>query len=192
MPSAIEAIAALKERLSREPGLPIRAVSVTPVREEELRALEDALGKLLPESYLQFITQYGLFRATDKAGLEQARMLSPAEVLNEHERHQEFVEEDSFGDEEEEMEAARRELEVRRRLIPFQFIADSHVSNFYSFDTGWRRDSGALIIQALHDDYDLAPWLLDEAPDTSGCTFDFDEHMNWVIRACLSEGKWGR
>ncbi|WP_255424234.1 hypothetical protein [Corallococcus sp. AB011P] len=42
-----------------------------------------------------------------------------------------------------------------------------------------------LILKAYHDDYDLAPWLLDEAPDTSGCTFDFDEHLIQVIRALL-------
>ncbi|MBN8466733.1 SMI1/KNR4 family protein [Corallococcus exiguus] len=185
MPSAIEAINALKERLSREQGLSIRSVSVTPVREEELRLLEDALGPLLPKPYLQFITRHGLFCATDAAGHERARMLSPAEVLERHEGFKEFVEEDSFGEEEDEREAALRELEVRRRLIPFQYIADSFVHDFYSFDTGWRRDEGALILKAHHDDYDLAPWLLDEAPDTSRCTFDFDEHLSQVIRALL-------
>ncbi|MBZ4334101.1 SMI1/KNR4 family protein [Corallococcus interemptor] len=185
MPSAIEAIHALKDRLSREQGLPLRAVSVTPVREEELRLLEAALGSLLPKAYLQFITQHGLFAATDSSGHERARMLSPAEVLEQHAGYQEFLEEDSFGEEEDEREAALRELEVRRRLIPFQYIADSFVHDFYSFDTGWRRDEGALILKACHDDYDLAPWLLDDAPDTSGCTFDFDEHLNQVLRELL-------
>ena len=191
MPSAIEAIAALKERLGREKELPIKAVQVTPVGGEELRQLERTLGKVLPEAYLQFITQHGLFRATDWRGEERARMLSPAEVLERHEWNKEFVEEDSFGDEDDEKEAARRELEVRRRLVPFQYIARSYVSDFYSFDTGLRRANGALILQAYHDDYDLAPWLLDETPDVSGCTFDFDEHMSWVLRECLEEGKWG-
>ncbi|MHA7632496.1 SMI1/KNR4 family protein [Corallococcus sp. M7] len=185
MPSAIEAINTLKERLAREQGLPIRAVSLTPVSEEELRPLEDALGPLLPKSYLQFITRHGLFRATDDAGHERARMLSPAEVLEQHAGYQEFVDEDSFGEEEDEREAALRELEVRRRLIPFQYIASSSVHDFYSFDTGWRRDEGMLIFKAYHDDFDLAPWLLDEAPDTSGCTFDFDEHLNQVLRELL-------
>lgn len=185
MPGAIEAINALKERLSREQGLPLRAVSVTPVREEDLRLLEDALGPLLPNAYLQFITRHGLFAATDASGYERARMLSPSEVLERHEWYKEFVEEDSFGEEEDEREAALRELEVRRRLIPFQYIADSSVHDFYSFDTGLRRDEGMLILKAYHDDYDLAPWLLDAAPDTSGCTFDFDAHLNQVIRALL-------
>ena len=90
-----------------------------------------------------------------------------------------------FGEEEDARDAALRELEARRRLIPFQYIASSSVHDFYSFDTGWRRDEVMLILKAYHDDYDLAPWLLDEAPDTSGCTFDFDEHLTQVIRELL-------
>ncbi|WP_239470162.1 SMI1/KNR4 family protein [Archangium violaceum] len=178
--------------MEREKELPLKAVHVTPVGGKELSQLERTLGKVLPETYLQFITQHGLFRATDGYGHERARMLSPSEVLERHEWYKEFVEEDSFGDEEEEMEAARREAEVRRRLVPFQYISNSNVSDFYSFDTGLRRATGPLIMQAYHDDYDLAPWLLAEAPDVSGCTFDFDEHMSWVLRECLEEGKWGR
>ncbi|WNG17043.1 SMI1/KNR4 family protein [Cystobacter fuscus] len=192
MLSAIEAIAALKDRLEREKELPLRAVQVTPVDAKELRRLESTLGKVLPEAYLQFITQHGLFCATNWRGMERARMLSPAEVLERHEWNKEFVEEDSFGDGEEEKEAARRELEVRRRLVPFQYIADSYVSDFYSFDKQLYRAKGALIMQAYHDDFDLATWLLDETPDLSGCTFDFDEHMRWVLRECLEEGSWGR
>ncbi|MFP2929179.1 SMI1/KNR4 family protein [Pyxidicoccus sp. 3LG] len=192
MSSAIEAIAALKERLAREKELPLRAVQVTPVDGKELKQLELVLGQVLPEAYLQFITRHGLFSATDWRGQERARMLSPAEVLERHAGFKEFVEEDSFGDEEDEKEAALRELEVRSRLVPFQYLAHSNVSDFYSFDTGLRRANGALILQAYHDDYDLAPWLLDEAPDVSGCTFDFDEHLRWVLRECLEEGRWGR
>lgn len=191
-PRAIEAIEALKERLTREQGLPLKEVSIIPVRADELVQLERSLGEVLPETYLQFITQHGLFLATDWTGRERARMLSPLEVLERHEWSKELIEEDSFGDEEDEREAALLEREVRSRLVPFQYIADSNVSDFYAFDTGLRRDSGPLILQAYHDDYDLAPWLLDESPDVSGCTFDFDEHLRWVLRACLEEGKWGR
>ena len=55
---------------------------MTPVDAKELHILESTLGKVLPESYLQFITRHGLFSATDAHGDELARMLSPAEVLD--------------------------------------------------------------------------------------------------------------
>jgi hypothetical protein len=166
-------------------------VQLTPVDAKELRLLEDALGPVLPGSYLQFITRHGLFSATDAQGHEHARMLRPAEVLEQHARQKEFMEDGSFGDEEEDLEAARMEAEVRSRLVPFQYITH-YVHDFYCFDTGLRRDTGPLILQAYHDDYDLAPWLLDESPDVSSCTFDFDEHLRWVLRQCMDEGKWGR
>ena len=191
MPRAIDAIEALKERLGREKGLPLQAVRLTPVDAKELRILESALGKVLPESYLQFITRHGLFSATDAHGGELARMLSPAEVLERHAWQKAFMEGGSFGDEEEDLEAARREAEVRARLVPFQYVSRD-VSDFYCFDMGLRRAEGLLIFQAYHDDFDLAPWLLAESPDVSACTFDFDEHLTWVLRECLNEGKWGR
>ncbi|GMU01592.1 hypothetical protein KH5H1_57120 [Corallococcus caeni] len=191
MPRAMDAIEALKERLGREKGLPLQTVRLTPVDAKELHLLEGTLGKVLPGSYLQFITRHGLFSATDARGCELARMLSPAEVLERHEWQKQFVEEGSFGDEEEELEAARREAAVRARLIPFQYVSYD-VSDFYCFDMGLRRAEGLLIFQAYHDDFDLAPWLLDESPDVSACTFDFDEHLTWVLRECLNEGKWGR
>ncbi|MBJ6764149.1 SMI1/KNR4 family protein [Myxococcaceae bacterium JPH2] len=192
MVSAMEAIEELWARLARETDLPIKVLELTPVDGTALRELERTLGELLPASYLRFVAQHGLLRVTDRAGIEQARMLSPSEVLEFHEGFKTFVEEDSFGDEEDEREAALLELEVRRRLVPFQYIADPYVNNFYSFDTGLRQPSGPLIIQAYHDDYDLASWLLSDAPDTSSCTFDFDEHLRWVLKACAGEGKWGR
>ncbi|WP_233612028.1 hypothetical protein [Corallococcus sp. AB045] len=66
------------------------------------------------------------------------------------------------------------------------------MSDFYCFDMGLRRAEGLLIFQAYHDDFDLASWLLAESPDVSACTFDFDEHLTWVLREFLNEGKWGR
>lgn len=192
MTAVIEAIEALRERLKREKGLPLQSVSVTPVPAKELLALERELGKQLPASYLQFLTQHGLFHATDFRGQEQSRMLSPAEVLERHAWSKEFIKEGCFGDEEDELEAAVLERQVRSRFIPFQYLAYSSVSDFYTFDPGVRRDSGPLIFQAYHDDFDLAAWLLDENPDVSSCTFDFEEHLRWVLRECLEEGKWGR
>jgi hypothetical protein len=188
---AIEAIEALKERLAREKGHPLQSVHLTPVKAEELRLLETSLGKELPEAYLQFLTRHGLFSATDAQGGELARMLSPPEMLEEHAWQKGFMEGGSFGDAEEELEAARQEAEVRARLAPFQYISRT-VRDFYCFDTGLRRDNGLLIVNAYHDDFELAPWLLSESPDVSGCTFDFDEHLTWVLRQCMEEGRWGR
>jgi hypothetical protein len=190
MTALIDTVLTLKERLAREQGLPLRSIQLTPVKPEELRRLEDALGPALPPAYLQFIRQHGLFSATDARGQERARMLSPAEVLEEHQRQKEFMEDGSFGDAEEELEAARREAEVRSRLVPFQYVT-RYASDFYCFDTGMRRATGPLILQAYHDDFDLAAWLLDEAPDVSACTFDFEEHLRWVLRECMEEGRWG-
>ncbi|NMO17859.1 SMI1/KNR4 family protein [Pyxidicoccus fallax] len=192
MPAAIEAIEALKERLGREKDLPVQSVRLTPVEAAELEKLERALGSMLPASYLQFIARHGLLSVTDWRGQERARMLSPSEVMEGHEYQKDFIEEDAFGDEEEDLEAARREAQVRKRLVPFQYISSRAVSDFYCFDTELRRDTGPLILQVFHDDFELAPWLLDASPDVSFCTFDFDEHLGWVLRECLEEGAWGR
>jgi hypothetical protein len=192
MPAAIDLVRALQERLSHETNLPLRSVTLTPVDARELQALEAKLGRLLPEAYLQFIAKHGLVSATTTFGRVYARMLSPAEVLDRHEWSQELIEEGAFGDEEDELEAARLEHEVRSRLIPFQYMAESNVSDYYCFAPGMRRDAGPLIFPARHDDFELAPWLLDANPVVSGCTFDFDEHLAWVLRAGQEEGDWGR
>ncbi|QSQ22341.1 SMI1/KNR4 family protein [Pyxidicoccus parkwayensis] len=191
MADIIETLLALKERLEREKGLPLQSIQLTPVDPKELRRLEDALGPVIPPAYLQFITRHGLFSATDAHGQERARMLSPSEVLEEHTWQKECIEEGVFGDEEDELEASRQEAKVRSRLVPFQYVTH-YVRDFYVFDMGLRRDTGPLIFAAHHDDFDLAPWLLDEAPDVSGCTFDFDEHLRWVLRECMEGGRWGR
>ncbi|NVI98036.1 SMI1/KNR4 family protein [Myxococcus sp. AM009] len=192
MSRAIDSILALQERLKHERELPLKSVSLTPVPSQDLHMLESSLGALLPQAYLDFISRHGLFSAVDWRGQERARMLSPTEVLETLQWSKAYVEEGAFGDNEDELEAALLERKLRGRLIPFQYIAWSNVSDYYYFDTGMRRDTGPLIFPARHDDFDLSTWLLDGAPDVSGCTFDFDEHLRWVLRASLEEKDWGR
>lgn len=157
-----------------------------------LHVLESSLGALLPQAYLDFISQHGLFSAVDWRGHERARMLSPTELLKALQWSKETIEEGCFGDNEDELEAAILEMKIRERIIPFQYIAATNVSDYYYFDTGMRRDTGRLIFPARHDDFDLSTWLLDGEPDVSGCTFDFDEHLRWVLREGLEEKDWGR
>ncbi|MCP3166993.1 SMI1/KNR4 family protein [Myxococcus qinghaiensis] len=77
MSTVIETIEALNARLTREKELPLESVRITPVSAKELLTLERELGKQLPASYLWFITEHGLFSATDFQGQERSRMLSP-------------------------------------------------------------------------------------------------------------------
>ncbi|WP_434348185.1 SMI1/KNR4 family protein [Myxococcus virescens] len=192
MSRAIDSILALQERLKHETKLPLRSVSLTPVAAQDLHILESSLGARLPQAYLDFISQHGLLSAVDWQGHERARMLSPTELLETLQWSKEYVEEGAFGDDEDELEAAILEKKLRERLIPFQYIASTNVSDYYYFDTGMRRDTGLLIFPARHDDFDLSTWLLDGEPDVSGCTFDFDEHLRWVLREGLEEKDWGR
>ncbi len=190
--SAIDAILALQERLKHETNLPLRSVSLTPVDSRDVEVLVASLGAALPPAYLDFVSRHGLLSAVDSRGLERARMLSPVELLEALQWSRETIEEGCFGDSEDELEAAILEKKIRERLIPFQYIAFDNVSDYYCFDPGTRRDTGPLIFPARHDDFELATWLLDAEPDVSGCTFDFDEHLRWVLREGLEEQDWGR
>ncbi|NVJ09295.1 SMI1/KNR4 family protein [Myxococcus sp. AM001] len=192
MSGAIDSILALQERLKHETELPLRSVSLTSVAAQDLHMLESAVGALLPPAYLDFVSRHGLLSAVDWQGHDRARMLNPTELLEALQWSRETIEEGCFGDNEDELEAAILEKKLRERLIPFQYVAATNVSDYYYFDTGLRRDTGPLIFPARHDDFDLSTWLLDGEPDVSGCTFDFDEHLRWVLRAGLEEQDWGR
>ncbi|AKQ64838.1 hypothetical protein A176_001750 [Myxococcus hansupus] len=190
--SAIDTLLALQERLKHETNLPLRSVSLTPVDAKDLDLLVSSVGTSLPPAYLDFVSRHGLLSAMDWRGFERARMLSPLALLEALQWSRETIEEGCFGDNEDELEAAILEKKLRERIIPFQYIASNNVSDYYYFDPGTRRDTGPLIFPARHDDFDLATWLLADAPDVSGCTFDFDEHLRWVLREGLEEKDWGR
>lgn len=162
-------------------------VTFSPVSAAEVAELERALGALLPPKYLAFIKQRGVCFTQNTRGDRVVRMLRPAEVLELFAWSQEFVDEFSFGEREVDRQAALRELEVRKRLIPFQYVALEYVSDFHCFETGHRRGDDVLIIDAFHDDFELAPWLLNDAPNLSHCTFDFEEHLERVLRKALDE-----
>lgn len=162
-------------------------VSFSRVSVAGLRKLERKLGALLPPKYLAFLEQRGVCSVIDARGEALARLLKPHEVLQRHAWSQEFVDEFSFGDEPEDRASALRELELRKRLIPFQYVARDSVSDFHCFDTGHRRRANVLIIDAFHDDFDLADWLLADSPDLSHCTFDFEKHLERTFRKVLDE-----
>lgn len=192
MSRAIDTILALQERLKHETNLPLRSVSLTPVAAQDLDMLVSSVGALLPPAYLDFVSRHGLLSAVDWRGYDRARMLSPIGLLEALQWSRETIEEGCFGDNEDELEAAVLEKKIRERIIPFQYIASTNVSDYYYFDTGTRRDTGPLIFPARHDDFELAPWLLAKEPKVSDCTFDFEEHLRWVLREGLEEKDWGR
>ncbi len=138
--------------------------------------------------YFEFLEQFGTL-----TGLGQHNMLRPAEVLLQRAEQMSFYDDGSFGDSPEDERLLQREQQFRDCLIPFQYARSG--GDFYCFVTKNTTETGPLIADIFHDDFDLVDdengggTMLNPALPTC-YTRSLVEHLSWVADILDHEGDY--
>lgn len=142
---------------------------------KDVARLRRAFAKTLGDHpYFDFLARIGRLHGI------KSEMLSPEEVLAQHEAQRRFFEHASFGDEPEDEENLRIEQAFRGTLVPFQYVRTR--GDFFCFVTSNVTRAGPLILDAYHDDCELAhPGdALTNPRRKTPYTRSFTQHLAWL------------
>lgn len=130
------------------------------VSKEDLENAEKYIQMPLPESYKNYLLEIGRFRVVydDKDIYHHYEILHPKQSTAIIQSEIDNFEETVFGDSEEEIKAAHKEFELRKRLYPFQYCS-TYVHDFWCFYLDSRKNEEYLIVDIYHDDCELEHFL---------------------------------
>lgn len=163
-----------------------RVEYVQDVSAADLDEAEAYLGTFLPDTYRRLLLEKGRFRVVQSGppGEILYEVLHPRESVEHIKRQLDEYQEDQFGDEPEDLEAARQWLARARRLYPFQHCLGA-VSDFWCFYLDSSQGQEHFIVNVAHDEYDL-DFLTPGVPNPSVGAFDgysFASFFSWHLKS---------
>ncbi len=155
---------------------------------DDFKKAEDFLKITLPQSYKNYLINNGRFKITKKGSkYSYYEMIHPSTSIELIQKEIDEFDEEVFGTEKEDIEAAHEEFNLRIKLYPFQYYS-TYVSDFWCFYIDGKKNDELYIIDIFHDDFELSSLLSDELQYCEDFNnYSFEDFIKWHFIKIESE-----